>query len=363
MRIQLNVGDREKFNALIHTQEQNSRALSLLSAYLIRRPRWVEAADAEAVSACGVTIEQAYVALMGAGMGLDEQDNPADRRLSLDYIAPAVRGLDAEEYRQNPYYKNICVPEKQSGAWRLGMKKYTPYEAFVRNDIRLYADFREVPQIGFFEEEFSFPAVMENGNEWMTVTPNEVETMKEAVDRARGNVAAFGLGLGYFAYMASEKANVQKVVIVERDESVISLFREHILPQFAHADKIEIVCADAFDFADKEMPARSFDMAFVDLWHDVSDGIGMYMRMKTLEGRASKTEFVYWIEKSLLSHLRFRLFWQIEEAVRAGADAELGDLLGVDRIDSFEEIESLLADDSLRRLAVRIADMRALKGE
>ena len=39
----------------------------------------------------------------------------------------------------------------------------------------------------------------------MTITPDEIETMKEAVDQAFGNVLTFGLGLGYYAYMVSEK--------------------------------------------------------------------------------------------------------------------------------------------------------------
>lgn len=363
MRIRLSGGEREWFDDMINTQENNARALSLISAYLILRAKWVTAGDMDAVTACGVTDEQAYVALMAAGMGLDSQDNPADRKVELNYIAPAVRKLDIEEYRSNPYYKNISVPEKTVGSWRLGMKKYAPYEAFVRNDIRLYRDFREVPQIGFFEEEFVYPAVMENENEWMTVTPNEIETMKEAVSRARGKVVAFGLGLGYFAYMASQKAGVERVTIVERDESVISLFREHILPQFRHREKIEIVRADAFEFAENEMAGRSFDVAFVDLWHDVSDGVDLYLRMKKLEECAPGTEFVYWIEGSLLSHLRFHLFWRMEEAVRAGADDDLGKLLGIEEISSAEQIEQLLSDESLRSLAERLENIGRLKGE
>jgi len=363
MKIRLNGTERAQFEDLVRTQENNARALSLTSAYLIRRARWVTPGDMDAVTACGVTDEQAYTALMAAGMGLDSQDNPADRRMELDYVAPAVRKLDEEEYRSNPYYKNIRVPEKTVGVWRLGTKKYAPYEAFVRNDLRLYRDFREVPQIGFFEGEFAYPAVMENDNEWMTVTPNEIETMKEAVGKARGKVAAFGLGLGYFAYMAGEKQEVEKVTIIERDESVISLFEECILPQFGHQEKIEIVRADAFEFAEKEMAGRGFDMAFVDLWHDVSDGTGLYLRMKRLEERAPGTEFVYWIEKSLLSHLRFHLFWRMEEAVRKGADDELSGLLGIEEISSAEQIEELLSDESLRELAARLEDIGRLKGD
>ena len=69
----------------------------------------------------------------------------------------------------------------------------------------------------------------------MTITPNEIETMKEAVDKASGNVLTFGLGLGYYAYMVSEKENVESVTIVDSNEDVIDLFKKYVLPQFKHA--------------------------------------------------------------------------------------------------------------------------------
>ena len=60
-----------------------------------------------------------------------------------------------------------------------------------------------------------FPALLENDRIWMTITPNEIETMKEPVDGAFGNVLTYGLGLGYYAYMVSEKENVETVTIVD----------------------------------------------------------------------------------------------------------------------------------------------------
>jgi len=353
----MNAADRARMKELTEIMECNARALELMSAYLIMRPRWVEATDVDAVTACGVTEEQAYVALMTAGVGLDDQDNPADRRLALDYIAPAVRRLDPEEYRNDPYFRTVRVPAAQEGTWSLGMRSYAPYEAFVRNDLRQFDDFRETPQIGFFSEGFSFPAVMENGNEWMTVTPNEVETMREAVKRARGDVAAFGLGLGYFAFMAARKENVRSVTVIERDERVISLFEKHILPQFPQKEKIRIVWEDAFRYAGRGM---KHDFAFVDLWHDVSDGTGLYIKMKKLERFSPDTEFSYWIEKSLLSHMRFHLFWKIRDAMEAGDEVSLP---GAEEIAGFETVERMMEDSYLRKLAVQIGSIEELRGE
>ncbi|SFS94039.1 hypothetical protein [Paenibacillus sp. 453mf] len=61
----------------------------------------------------------------------------------------------------------------------------------------------------------------------------KIETMKEPVEAAFGNALTFGLGLGYYAYMVSEKDNVKSVTVVEANEHVIRLLKEHILPQYA----------------------------------------------------------------------------------------------------------------------------------
>ena len=171
------------------------------------------------------------------------------------------------------------------------------------NDIIQTKEGRQIPQIGFFEEEFKFPAVLENGRIWMTITPNEIETMQEAIENASGHVLAFGLGLGYYAYMVSEKENVESVTVVDCNEDVIQLFQQYILPQFKQAAKIKVINEDAFDFAKKHIGEGKYDFVFTDLWHDVSDGIDMYLNMKQYERLSPDTEFMYWIEKSMLCYL------------------------------------------------------------
>ena len=161
-------------------------------------------------------------------------------------------------------------------------------------------NFVEIPRVGYFEEEFEYLAVLENNNEWMLITPNEINTMKPVIDEVKGNVVTFGLGLGYFAYMTSIKDDVNSVTIVERDDNVIKLFEEHILPSFSNKNKIKIVKSDAFEFA-KDM--EGYDYAFVDLWHDVSDGVDLYLKMRSMEKENIK--YRYWIEDSLLSWFRW----------------------------------------------------------
>jgi predicted methyltransferase len=138
-----------------------------------------------------------------------------------------------------------------------------------------------------------------------------MDTCEEAIEAARGKVVTFGLGLGYYAYMASRKPNVESVTVVERSEEVIELFKRHILPHFDFPEKINIVCSDAFEYAKGRMPQEKFDVAFVDIWRDASDGAPIYKEMKSLEPLSPGTKFLYWIENFLISRLRAEKFAKI----------------------------------------------------
>lgn len=248
-------------------------------------------------------------------------DDNFEREMAKEYFIPSIKKLSPEEYKSDPYYKNIKISNKKIGSWTLGYQKYSKYEGFVRDDYQIFDSFREVPSLGFFDEEFSFPTVFENGVEWMAIKPNEIETMKEPIKKAHGKIAVFGLGLGYYAYMTSRKKEVESITIIERDESVIKLFSENILPFFENKDKIKIVKSDAFYYVENEMKNESFDFAFVDLWRDVSDGTELYVKMKQLEHLNKKTEFSYWIEKSILLSIRKRLFYSMLQAREEGKNS------------------------------------------
>ena len=282
--------------------EMNLLALERMSGYLRRHPRLITEADVREVMALGVGQEEAVYLLLCAACDVDASRSAQERELAQRYFRPSLRRLDAQAYRSNPYLRAIRFPQAAQGRWRMTQMTYAPYELFVRDDLLLPGDGREIPQLGYFPEPFTYPAVLEDGREWMTVTPNEVETMRPALAQARGHVVAFGLGLGYFAFMASEKADVSRVTVIERDAEVIGLFERHLLPQFPRREKVRIVQADAFDYARTSLAQADF--AFVDLWHDVSDGAPLYLRMKALEAHAPHTRFAYWIEPSIRSFLQ-----------------------------------------------------------
>ena len=302
--------------------DKNSLFLQVVATYLNKYERLVTREIIEEIAGGNRELDAtAFSAFLSSAF---VEDRALEGELEREYFTPSVKKLNPEEYEGNPYYKGIVIPDKKVKNWTLGWQKYAPYEGFIRDDYTVFPDYREVPSIGFFDCGFSFPTVYENGVEWMAIKPNEIVTMKEPIKKARGRVVAFGLGLGYFAYMASIKDEVSSVTVVERDESVIRLFEEEILPQFEHKGKIRIVKSDAFDFVKDENNAGKF--------------VDLYIKMRKLENKLG-CSFEYWIEKSILLCIRKKLFYAIYESEKNGKNTlsykEICDRLSLEYIRGF----------------------------
>ena len=247
----------------------------------------------------GLTVENAYSLLLCAALGFDTEIE-ADRLLWESYSPLMLHHLDDEYFISDEFYRSVRIKDgKRVNEWELREDKLTPFTAFVCDDPITLPDGRIIPQIGYFDREFKFLSVLQNGREWMTMMPNEIVTQRLPIKKARGRVCTYGLGLGYFAFMCARKDEVESVTVVERDESVISLFNELILPCFENKEKVNVVCDDAFDFAENKAKNYGFDYIFADIWHDPTDGVEAYKRFKALEHFCPTAEFDYWIEKTL----------------------------------------------------------------
>ncbi len=321
--------DKIKFDRLCEVFSDNFRLTRLYANYLEHYPEIINGEMVEALTDSGLTKEEALVALLSEIFGLDF-DRAEDRRIIMNYLTPSVRVMDTKKYIDNPYYKRVKISNVKDGEWELRHESYKPYRGVIVGDVVELSDMKEYPPLGFFTEEFHFPAVLEGGNEWMTLTPVDLDTCEEAIDAAYGKVVTFGLGLGYYAFMVSEKPEVESITVVEKSTDVIRLFERYILPYFRCKDKVKIVCCDAFEYAENVMPDEGFDLAFVDTWRDAGDGAPMYRRMKALEHLSNGTKFLYWIEGFLKSRVRAEKFAQIRDRIDEGENF------------SFEEIEKAL---------------------
>ena len=98
---------------------------------------------------------------------------------------------------------------------------------------------------------------------------------------------------------------MSSVTVVERDENVIDLFCGVILPQLPCKDKIKIIRADAFEYAEKNYAKHLYDFVFTDIWHDPSDGVELYLKMKEYEKLCPDIRYEYWIEDTLKLYIRY----------------------------------------------------------
>ena len=281
--------------------EDNERILTLMSEYLCFTPTAISPEDAaQLAQECRIPLNDAYMALLAAYCGLDTA-RPEDARLYRAYFPQMIREHDPVTYRADAYMQTVRPGSGVAGSIDLVYETVHPMELFVADDFQTDAQGRILPQLGWFREAFSFPAIREDGRVWMTVTPNEINTIQPAVQESCGKVLTYGLGLGYYAFHCLLKPEVSSVTVVEKNPQVIDVFRRLLLPFFPRREALRIVEADAFDYAASVMPDEKYDTVFTDLWHDVADGLPLYQRMKALE--APGPRYLYWIEKTLRCYL------------------------------------------------------------
>ena len=212
--------------------------------------------------------------------------------------------IDIREFLTNPYVEALKKVSFNEADWKLNsiiMKAYTlfPYE----EEYHYGGDAILKMNLGFFDQDYSYPTISLCDNEWMSLNPFEIRTMQIPIQLAKGKVLTLGLGLGYYAYMVHLKEEVKEVHIVEMDMDLIKNFNKYLLPLFPHPEKIHIHKADAFYFIES-VKDKDYDFIFSDLWHDVSDGLPMYLKLKKHFDEFKSTKCTYWIEGSIVTYLR-----------------------------------------------------------
>ena len=274
-------------------------------------------------------------------------------------IKPAFKKLDNADYDTN-YYRRVIHPKPfKNNKYELTYLTFGPNHCFPYDDIEIKENYVELSKIGYFSKDYKYLAVLKNGVVWMSTDPNEINTMKQSIDEATGRVVAFGLGLGYFPIMAANKDTVSEVVVVEKDQTIIDIFKKHILPQFPKQNKIVIIHDDAFDYI-KQLKC---DYLYIDIWHNPEDGLPLYLRFKkVLKDKSFKVS--YWLEKSILSMYRRCLLTIVEEAFDGFDDSNyqkaendydeiINDLYHKTKnvvISSYEDLMKILQDNELKKL-------------
>ncbi len=131
-----------------------------------------------------------------------------------------------------------------------------------------------------------------NGRLWMTDTPAELRDHIPAVQRARGRVLVFGLGLGLVAEAMLRKPDVELLRIVELDEDVIGLVAPHI--NKLGGDRVQIVQADALEYP--AFKSERWQVIWADIWADISSDNLKQMQALRRRWRPSCAWFGCWSE-------------------------------------------------------------------
>jgi hypothetical protein len=325
MKIHLSSHDITKLEALFAVKQKNMEAALLLQQFwlLSQSKRIAKLPTNLTKHAYAELIESTLVKGLGAGI---------DPRFREHYFLPGIHAIDPKQYLNNPYVKTVKPAHRSLGKWALAYERYQPYQGFPFKDVIVLPEkgFQEITPIGFSHQSFEFLTIQEQQTTWMSLTPFEIETMQPVIDQVHGHVLTFGLGLGYFAFMAALKPSVKKVTIIERDTHVISLFRTHLLPQFPYPEKIVIQPMDAIRDLTLIAKQDTYDHLFVDIYHDAVDGLQAYLAIKPQENIFHQTTVHYWLETSILALLRRYVLIYLEEQLHHPDTADYQTIHSVD---------------------------------
>lgn len=317
MIIKLNKEDKKELLKLLDTKEINMAVASMFMDF----NTYIDVVDEKAMKRSKDEVNT-YVNTFLDFFGISRRIKE-NRDIIEKSIKPSIKKIDSKIIKEDPYYKTIKIDSIQDGDYFLGNIKYYPYQSFAYEDIEVKEDdyYREISRIGYFDHEVPFLTISKDNIIWMSITPNETWTILPSIERSFGKVITFGLGLGYYPFMCALKDDVEEVTIVEYDKNIIDLFTKHLLPLFKNKEKIKIIHADAFKYCQEVDVNKSYDFAFMDIWHGGEDGLPFYLNFKKylIDGIHCKHE--YWLEESIIALFR-RCFLTVIEEVLNGATSE-----------------------------------------
>lgn len=353
MKININKDEYNKCLELLNAKESSISAADFYIEYLTEKYNGVESAKNES---------DFYSRLLDV-MDCDKND-PEIEEINKYCHIDKINVLNPDEYQKDSFYQTFKDVKSTKGDVNLMILKCKPFEGFVWNELEIDKNnYAEHTPIGYFEKEFPYLAVVKNDTVWMSVIPHEIETMREPIKNAHGNVLVLGLGLGYYLFHILSKKEVISVDVVEFDKEIIDLFNNNIIDKFPHKEKINIIYDDAFKYLNKI--DKHYDYVFADIWHNVGDGEKLYLKLKPFENKFKTTTFDYWIETSILAMLRrqtltvfseyFEGFKETDYKIAKNENDEIINRVYFYHedtvIDSFEDLHKILSDNELKLMA------------
>lgn len=208
--------------------------------------------------------------------------------------------ISTQEFKNRPYHKTINLGVIQSNEFTYKTESVNPNELFNYSSIQYdpNKELNDSMRLVALDEELDVTMLYQNDEVWMLDVPSEAETIDPCAKKAFGNVLTFGLGIGYYPFMAMLNLEVKSITVIEKSKSVIDLFNQYLKPQFSNHIPFNIIEGDAFDYWN-EKTLNQYDSVFVDIWKSNDDGLVIIEKLceKYLPD-FDKVDF--WIETSCL---------------------------------------------------------------
>ena len=365
MKITLNEQDLKRLDELLSQRDMNLEVSQLWNSFLDDH---YDALSTQAIAQLrkqeGLEENEAVEEAFFNYLSLDPNDPVIEEMREKTNFGNLTR-LDELEFINQPF-NQLPIDKAVLGPYQLTYNYFEPYELFTDEDTFGDDDhFAEKTHVAYFTKKVKYLLLTQKSEVWMSITPFEIHTMKEPIKEAHGKVLTFGLGLGYFAYEASNKEEVDEVTIIEKDSKVIQLFEKNLLPFFPHKEKLHIIKQDAFLYFERELQTMHYDTIFVDIYHTASDALPLYLRFKNGEEKFKYKNVSYWIESSILALLRRYVLTLIEEYFQGYTKENYLDVQSIEdeillklylalenkTFKSYDEIHALLSNDGLKDLA------------
>lgn len=177
--------------------------------------------------------------------------------------------LRASTFKYPPLFDTLWVP--RAGAHSTVHSITRPNARYVNlmlpawEPVNIYSGLRQGRV--YFDGPVNVPALyLKTFGRWddnpiMSMTPNEIMTLRPGTKLAKGHVVIAGLGLGHQLIEVSKRKTVTKITLIEKNPDVVDLLWEAIKRKLGPAP-VELVVADARQVL-KEIEA---DVALVDIF-------------------------------------------------------------------------------------------------
>lgn len=206
--------------------------------------------------------------------------------------------LSVDAWQKSPYHANVSLDLVKNEHFSYETQKIAGHELFNTDVIQKdpKRELNDFMKLRAMDKNFDAIYLYQDERDWMLDAPSEANTNDVPASIAHGNVLTFGLGIGYFIYMALCNPNVKTITCVESSKQVIEMFERFLYPQFPQDKKVTIIHGDAYAYFNEEYLSQ-FDYVYTDIWQSSHDGLEAIEKL-LMQYNPPLEKCDFWIEDS-----------------------------------------------------------------